>query len=968
MSSESSYLPDGISSYLDRGALLDAIKTKCDAQPTSIKHLAIVGITGSGKSELAKAYARRYVGLIKRSEGTPSTSSCSSQGESAIVEKEPLIYFIDASEDSYLTSFETFAEALNIDVNALRKRCSPDSAAKKRETYEQQLSIKIHHMLKRHPKWLLIMDGVTHLQKLRRLIPQGHGLTGTILYTLRDTHISVPSLALPHISAVSNNSLPSIDITDGLSTDEAVSLIEHLSGLIEEEKADVLNLVRILDRLPLAIQIAGRYIAYQRAWLPYEEYNYKTYFNAHQKTLQTLDERQHKVCDEQDIPRTQYAAIDLTFKSLSREGQSLLIFCSLFNNKKIPEEILRIYTTTFFNQPIDISAKEDVVFCSLQKCGFLNVENYKFRTWMLHYVTVAYVSSKFFHENILSGLYGFQLVGIVNTVFSHESYDDNETIENLNNQKRALFHVIAFLDKIKQYDKFDCTIGLLFEVLFKFSVVANKLGYPRAALTLLSYIMPVLEESRDKYSPTWLPLLNELGIAYGGLEEMANMKRAHERALAIIQKNGPQAISKESLAVTLTSLASVYQLEKDTSSAKQMLEGALSIAIAEFGIDNAMSATILTNLGYVHINLGELRVAEVYLNRALRIKVRHYGHEHYETAMTLGGLAECYKLQNKWHLSEVFYKRVLTIFESHYGADHYQTARRMIDLGRLRLLQGHFEEAMFLHQQALLIFNEHYDKQHPDVLTVTKTLDTIHHIIEGINNPPASITSSAIRENTAAFFKENALEKAPVINIQTLQTLYQSYNTQDKNKALRTAAYNGRLLDVCDLLNHGANANAPDDNPTSRKTALHRAYQKNHMNIVCVLLHFGADLTLADAGGHIPKDYLLLPLPPVTKPLKAVLELYKTKDKYKALRVATAIGRVEDVICLLNYCVYVDAADPVTGQTALHRAYMNNRQDIANLLISQGANESYKDSKGNTPYACLRDTSSNMHSPTCGRA
>lgn len=86
------------------------------------------------------------------------------------------------------------------------------------------------------------------------------------------------------------------------------------------------------------------------------------------------------------------------------------------------------------------------------------------------------------------------------------------------------------------------------------------------------------------------------------------------------------------------------------------------------------------------------------------------------------------------------------------------------------------------------------------------------------------------------------------------------------------------------------------------------------------------------------------------------------------LRVATAIGRLEDVICLLNYCVYVDAADPVTGQTALHRAYMNNRQDIANLLISQGANESYKDSKGNTPYAYLRDTSSNVHSPTCGRA
>ena len=126
-------------------------------------------------------------------------------------------------------------------------------------------------------------------------------------------------------------------------------------------------------------------------------------------------------------------------------------------------------------------------------------------------------------------------------------------------------------------------------------------------------------------------------------------------------------------------------------------------------------------------------------------------------------------------------------------------------------------------------------------------------------NIEASNTGTPLR--TAGFFAEPILE-----------ALVKKYNLPDYSqpnleKALRNAAANNQVGDLKILIRYVKNINAVDANPTSRKTALHWACERQHIECIQLLLDDrNIDPTIKDARG---REASAINRPPATSPLKA---------------------------------------------------------------------------------------------------
>jgi ankyrin repeat protein len=124
---------------------------------------------------------------------------------------------------------------------------------------------------------------------------------------------------------------------------------------------------------------------------------------------------------------------------------------------------------------------------------------------------------------------------------------------------------------------------------------------------------------------------------------------------------------------------------------------------------------------------------------------------------------------------------------------------------------------------------------------------------------PSSVatTNSVAAENTPLFNKE--LEgtfsgmfsrENSSLKEQKKQQLKSRYNLPDLSepqlaRGLRNAAVNGKLDDLKDFIELGANIDANDN--SQKKTALHYALEKEHMLCVHWLIEHGANYNIADA-------------------------------------------------------------------------------------------------------------------------
>ncbi|PDV97761.1 tetratricopeptide repeat-containing protein [Candidatus Chloroploca asiatica] len=163
------------------------------------------------------------------------------------------------------------------------------------------------------------------------------------------------------------------------------------------------------------------------------------------------------------------------------------------------------------------------------------------------------------------------------------------------------------------------------------------------------------------------------------------------RALAIRERVlGPD---HPDTAASLGNLAYLYRAQGNDDAARPRYERALDICERVLGPEHPDTATSLNNLASLHQAQGNDDAARPLLERALDIRERMLGPEHPDTATSLNNLAYLHQTQGNYDAARPRYERALAIRERVLGITHPQTNSSLINLAKLYQMQGGLTQA-----------------------------------------------------------------------------------------------------------------------------------------------------------------------------------------------------------------------------------------------------------------------------------
>ncbi len=171
------------------------------------------------------------------------------------------------------------------------------------------------------------------------------------------------------------------------------------------------------------------------------------------------------------------------------------------------------------------------------------------------------------------------------------------------------------------------------------------------------------------------------------------------------------------IATDLNNLAGLYRTQGKYSEAEPLYVRSLSIMEKQLGADHPSVATSLNNLAGLYRAQGKYSEAEPLYVRSLSIKEKQLGEDHPSVANSLNNLAGLYESQGKYSEAEPLYLRSLSIMEKQLGADHPDVATSLNNLGALYISQGKYSEAESLYLRSLSIREKQLGANHPDVAT-----------------------------------------------------------------------------------------------------------------------------------------------------------------------------------------------------------------------------------------------------------
>jgi tetratricopeptide (TPR) repeat protein len=183
-----------------------------------------------------------------------------------------------------------------------------------------------------------------------------------------------------------------------------------------------------------------------------------------------------------------------------------------------------------------------------------------------------------------------------------------------------------------------------------------------------------------------------------------------EQALAIRE----QVLGREGLATAqcLHYLGLVLVEQGTYPQAQRSFDQALAIREELLGNDHPETAQTLNDLGEVLRIQGNLTAAQQRHEQALAIQERILGLEHPDTAWSLYHLAEALRMQGDLAAARQRHEQALAIRERVLGREHPYTARSLNDLGLVLLAQGAFAEAQRCFEQALAIREQVFGSDH----------------------------------------------------------------------------------------------------------------------------------------------------------------------------------------------------------------------------------------------------------------
>ncbi|WP_165423474.1 FxSxx-COOH system tetratricopeptide repeat protein [Ktedonosporobacter rubrisoli] len=638
--------------FIGRDELIARLHETYHAHNMRSRAIALCGIGGIGKTQIAIEYAYRY----KSEYGA--------------------VLWTDASSWQALSlSYVYLADILGLAARHCQERPAVIQA--------------VRRWLAESKGWLLILDNLDEIKLLSSFLPENY--RGHVLITTQSSVLGTFAQSCP-VTLLEQNVGARLLLQRAHLLDPYQVPAEDFGAL--EEAAS--KIVKAVSGLPLAIDQAAAYIEETGCSL-------QNYLDFYQKNPDVLIAKRGMLATDhlEAVTKTFLLAFGKV-KQISSTAAQLLYISAFLYSDSIPEQIFTVGGIELgLPELTNNSLALNEVLRSLRSYSLVQRDGER-ETFSVHPMLQIVLRSVLSADE--EKLLIEQVIKALNKVFP-----DPRDINNWPVCKNYTLHVQSCLKYCG-----DLILHELAFLYNKSGYYLSTQAQYDTANAFLQKSLTILERLHGDRHADVASMLNTLGDFYANQDKYEQAEKLLRRALAIFEDlYGP--IHPE-VAYSLNHLAVLYRYQGKYKQAERLLQRALDINKQVFGSKHTLVVRSLNNLGKLYMDQGKRKLAEKFLRQALAFGEQLAEPGRADVARVLNNLAGMAADQGKYKQAEEFYWRSIALNEQVFGFDHPAVTTGLNNLAWLYVEQNIYEQAENLFKRSLFIREKALGEDHPEVV------------------------------------------------------------------------------------------------------------------------------------------------------------------------------------------------------------------------------------------------------------
>lgn len=627
--------------------------------------LAVSGLGGIGKTQIALEYAYRY----------GSTYSA--------------VFWLNAeTSQTLLNSFYTLAQQLAL----------PESKA------EHDLTLvarAVCHWLSLQKHWLLIFDNVEQLELLTSFLPSLH--QGSLLLTTRLQ--AVGAIAQPVIVGPMEQEEGLLFL---LQRSEVLHPDMPLSTVASADLQAARSVVEMLDGLPLALDQAGAYIEEAGCELA-------RYSRLYQEHAPLLLKRRGRAGE--DHPQSVDATVAFAVERVQAQAPAaadLLRLCAFLSPDNIPQELFVCQAGEASGPGISFDPLEwDEALGVLRRYSLISRQA---DAGLLSLHRLVQVVLKAQMDQTSYRQWAYQAIETVNRGFPAV-----ELFTTWSQCQRVLPHAQVCATVIEEEQIISEAAGRLLHQMGIYLLEEAQYAQAESYLTRAYELRMRLFGEQHPATAESLNYQAELAYYQGNYQRAEQL---HWQTLRIREQElGPQ---HPDVAVSLNNLAGVYWIQGKYRQAEPLYRRAIQIWEEVLGSEHLDTGEVVQNLGSVFLDQGRYDEAEPLYERGLKIWLRVLGPNHLYLMTSWNSLGRLYRVQGRYTEAKQLFLQAKTLGEQLHATQHPFYAVTLNNLGKLACIQQEWKQAERWYRQAFQIRESMLGPEHPRTVQILHDLAVLY--------------------------------------------------------------------------------------------------------------------------------------------------------------------------------------------------------------------------------------------------